>query len=74
MKNKNEYYIQNSLDPSRESPYKSVLELNQVDYTYVGYYYCVKNATVIDTGSEALYAKGQAEKIYLFVKGKNRRK
>ncbi|XP_031631901.1 vascular endothelial growth factor receptor 1-like isoform X3 [Contarinia nasturtii] len=54
-----------------EYAYESVLELIQIDYTYVGYYYCVKNSSVSDTNDreslETLIESGHASRIYLFV-------
>lgn len=51
-------------------PYESVLELSQVDYSYVDYYYCVKNVSNFDTKIDTLLENNQASKIYLFVEGK----
>lgn len=63
------YDIHESYNPNNENPYQSILELPNVDYLYVGYYYCVKNATV-DEHLDTLVDTGQASNIYLFVEGK----
>lgn len=50
-------------------PYESVLELSQVDYSYVDYYYCVKNSSGFETNVDTLVKNKQASNIYLFVEG-----
>lgn len=63
------YDIHESYNQNNENPYESILELPAVDYLYVGYYYCVKNATV-EEHLDTLVETGQASHIYLFVEGK----
>lgn len=63
------YDIHESYNQNNEYPYQSILELPAVDYLNVGYYYCVKNATV-DEHLDTLVDTGQASHIYLFVEGK----
>lgn len=45
--------------------------MDQVDYSYVGYYHCVKNhtETAIDESLDTLVENGLASRIYLFVDG-----
>lgn len=62
--------VKDSNNPNAENPYESVIELNQVDYNYLGYYYCIKNSSNIHDGLEVLDENGQAAHIYLFVEGK----
>lgn len=47
--------------------YESILDLNQVDFTYVDYYYCVKNSTEANASFEELLKHNQAARIYVFV-------
>lgn len=47
--------------------YESVLDLNNVDSTYVDYYYCVKNTSKINANIETLLQHHQAAQIYVFV-------
>lgn len=63
------YNIHESYNQNNEYPYQSILELPNVNYLSVGYYYCVKNATV-DEHLDTLVDSGQASNIYLFVEGK----
>lgn len=62
--------IHNSFNENKKYPYESSLELTQVDYSNVDYYYCVKNSSGIDTNFEYLLENKQASRVYLFVEGK----
>lgn len=60
-----------------ERPYQSTLYLGSVTYYNVGYYYCVKNSSLLDDNNEEkeleleeLLQDGKAARIYLFVNGK----
>lgn len=60
-----------------ERPYQSSLYLGAVTYFNVGYYYCVKNSSLIDDNNqeieielEDLLQNGKAARIYLYVNGK----
>lgn len=52
--------------------YESVLELKHVDYTYVDYYYCVKNTSETNANIETLLRHRQATQIYVFVEDRRR--
>lgn len=55
-----------------ELPYEQVLEIRSVDYTYVGYFHCVKNETDENEEHNGLAEpddESKASKIYLFVEG-----
>lgn len=55
-------------DPSANKyAYESVLDLNQVDFTYVDYYYCVKNSTAPNALFEELLEHNEAAQIYVYV-------
>lgn len=58
-----------SLTQNDEHPYETTLELTNVTYRYVGYYYCVKNSSDPDDSLEVLLENEQASRIYLFVEG-----
>lgn len=62
------YDVHESYNQNNEYSFVSILELPTVDVTYVGYYYCVKNATV-EANLDTLVDTGQASNIYLFVEG-----
>lgn len=47
--------------------YESVLDLNRVVFTYVDYYYCVKNTSEPNASIEILLKRNQAAQIYVFV-------
>lgn len=56
-----------------DSPkYESILELINIDYTYVGYFYCIKNATQLNT-TYGSWKADEASKIYIYVNGKYQR-
>ncbi|XP_055298876.1 vascular endothelial growth factor receptor 1-like isoform X18 [Sitodiplosis mosellana] len=67
--NGNQHNIHESYNHGSQYPYESTLEIDQVDYTYVGYYHCVKNLTEaeINEGLDTLVELGLASRIYLFV-------
>lgn len=48
--------------------YESILKLNNIDHTFVGFYYCVK-LDADNTNVEDSFRDGHASKIYLFVDG-----
>lgn len=52
-----------------EHLFRSSIELRNIDFTFVGYYYCVKNASK-DYEFSYLEQTKQASRIYLFVNGK----
>lgn len=49
--------------------YESKIDLINIDFTFVGFYYCVKNASKNNDYSNLVKNK-QASQIYLFVYGK----
>lgn len=51
-----------------DGKFKSFLKLQNIDYTFVGYYYCVKNSSNTEKPSSFLETK-QSSRIYLFVEG-----
>lgn len=64
--------MRSTFTPDIERPYGSILDLNNIDYKYVRYYYCVNNASIdaaVDD-IEALLTNYDASQIYLFVFGK----
>lgn len=63
------YNIHDSFDQQSNYPHRSVLELIEVNYTYVGFYYCVKNISEVDASLRMLVKNSFASKIYLFVDG-----
>lgn len=48
--------------------FKSYMRLNEIDFTFVGYYYCIKNLSK-DYEMTYLLQTKQASRIYLFVDG-----
>lgn len=63
------YEVHDSFSQQKNYPHQSELELIGVNYTYVGYFYCVKNSSEIDAILKTLVQNSQASKIYLFVDG-----
>lgn len=69
--NGNQHNIHESFSHGSQYPYESTLEIEEVDYTYVGYYHCVKNITEEEKESlDTLVEAGVASRIYLFVDGR----
>lgn len=60
-----------SYNQNNAYPYEVIIELPHVDYTYVGFYHCVKNSSEVDVSLDALVDNSQASNIYLFVEGMN---
>lgn len=48
--------------------YESILKLNNIDHSFVGFYYCVKKDAG-NTNIEDSFRDGHASRIYLFVEG-----
>lgn len=64
--------IRSTHTPGIQRPHGSILELNDITYLYVGYYYCVVYdylAKLNDSSGPDLVASGKASRIYLFVDG-----
>lgn len=56
---------------SDDGKFESRLELQNIDYTLVGYYYCVKNSSKNYEFTHLVSTK-EASRIYLFVNGEER--
>lgn len=56
------------IDAVNGDNYESILKLNRIDHTFVGFYYCVKKDAV-DANNEDSFRVGHASRIYLFVEG-----
>lgn len=65
--------VRSTHTPGIQRPHGSILELNDITYLYVGYYYCVVNDSLNDSLGPDLVASGKASRIYLFVDGKKTR-
>lgn len=63
------YHIYESFNQQTEYTHQSVLELIGVQYTYVGYFYCVTNSSEVNSSVKTLVKNNQASEIYLFVDG-----
>lgn len=53
--------------------YEAVLNLINVNFTYVGYFYCVKNSTIELNRAPEDWGEEDVSKIYVFVDGKRDR-
>lgn len=53
---------------SAENKFESTINLANIQYSFVGFYYCVKNASQYDEHTDLLKTK-QGSRIYLFVEG-----
>lgn len=65
--------VRSTHTPGVQRPHGSILELDDITYEYVGYYYCILNdslAELNDLSATELVDAGKASRIYLFVDGK----
>lgn len=65
--------IRSTHTPGIQRPHGSILELTEITYKYVGYFYCVLNdylPALNDSSGTELVDTGKASRIYLFVDGK----
>lgn len=69
--NKIKYNITDSFNERSDHPYKSILELHEVNYYYVRSYHCVKKIKELKNHN-IIYVN--SKKIYLFVEGKMKKK
>lgn len=61
--------VQYSYNQNNPYPYESIIELPHVDFTFVGFYHCVKNSSEADGNLDTLVDNSLASSIYLFVEG-----
>lgn len=62
-----DYETHMSHNPANKYAYETVLDLNRAAFTYVDYYYCVKNSSESNANIEFLLQNHQAAQIYVFV-------